>query len=92
MIYCWITALCLYLAQILIEKTNVLLSIQVKQPYQLFTVLIPVPLDYLSSAGVTSGSVASVHADFEAIPVSLKARFYLPAGREPSVVFTREVR
>ena len=31
-------------------------------------------------------SVASVHADFEAIPVSLKARFCLPAGTEASVV------
>ena len=29
----------------------------------------------VSSAGVTSVSVASVHAVFEAIPVSLKARF-----------------
>ena len=33
-------------------------------------------------------SVASVHANFEAIRVSLKARFYLPAGTEASVVFT----
>ena len=31
----------------LIEKISVLLSIQAKQPYQLFTVLNPVPLDYL---------------------------------------------
>ena len=31
-------------------------------------------------------SVASVHADFEAILVSLRARFYLPAGTEASVV------
>ena len=41
-----------------------------------------------ASAGVTSVSVASVHANFEAIRVSLKARFYLPAGTEASVVFT----
>ena len=40
----------------------------------------------VSSAGVTSVSVASVHADFEAIPVSLKSRFYLPAGTEASVI------
>ena len=39
-----------------------------------------------SPAGVTSVSVASVHADFEAIPVSLKSCFYLPAGTEASVV------
>ena len=31
-------------------------------------------------------SVAYVHADFEALPVSLKARFYLPAGTKASVV------
>ena len=31
-------------------------------------------------------SVASVHAVFEAIPVSLKAPFYIPAGTEASVV------
>ena len=37
---------------------------------------IPVPLDcHFSSAGVTSASVASVRADFDAIPVSLKALF-----------------
>ena len=35
---------------------------------------------------MTSVSVASVHADFEAIPVGLKSRFYLPAGTEASVV------
>ena len=40
----------------------------------------------VSSTGVTSVSVASVHADFEAIPVGLKSRFYLPAGTEASVV------
>ena len=27
-----------------------------------------------------------VHADFEAVPVSLKTRFYLPAGTEASVL------
>ena len=31
-------------------------------------------------------SVASVHADFEAIPVTLKSCFYLPAETEASVV------
>ena len=45
MIYCWITALCLYLVKSLIGKISALLSIQVNLPYQLFTVLIPVPLD-----------------------------------------------
>ena len=44
------------------------------------------PGSSLSSAGVTFVSAASVHADFEAIPVSLKSRFYLPAGTEASVV------
>ena len=34
----------------------------------------------ISPAAVTSVSVASVHVDFETIPVSLKTCFYLPAG------------
>ena len=43
----------------------------------------------VSPAGVTSVSVASVHADFEAIPVSLESCFYLPTETEASVgVFT----
>ena len=39
-----------------------------------------------SPAGVTSVSVASVHADFEAIHVSIKSCFYVPAGTGASVV------
>ena len=72
--------------QSLIGKISVYFSIQVKEPYQLFTVLIPVPLNYLFLQQEQPVSVASVHADFEAIPVSLKARFCLPAGTEASVV------
>ena len=40
----------------------------------------------ISPAGVTSVSVAYVHADFEAIPACLKSCFYLPAGTDASVV------
>ena len=40
----------------------------------------------ISSPSPASVSVASVRADFEAAPVSLKARFYLPAGTEASVL------
>ena len=40
----------------------------------------------ISSPSPASVSVASVHADFEAVPVSLKARSYLPAGTEASVL------
>ena len=72
--------------QSLIGKISVYFSIQVKEPYQLFTVLIPVPLNYLFLQQEQPVSVASVHADFEAILVSLRARFYLPAGTEASVV------
>ena len=44
----------------------------------------------ISPAEATSASVASVHADFEAIPVSLKSCFYSPAGTTEAsvVVFT----
>ena len=40
----------------------------------------------ISPAGVTSVSVASVHADFKAITVGLKSCFYVPARPEASVV------
>ena len=36
----------------------------------------------ISPAGVTAEPVASAHADFDAIPVSLKSCFYFPAGTE----------
>ena len=57
------------------------------QPFPLYIAsTIVTVLTRISSPSPASASVASVYAEFKAVPVSLKTRFYLPAGTKPSVL------